>query len=174
MAKTGIAANTWQDTQAMSGFAPPPALRGYMAEIIEIKEGVSEKDGSEYMMPMMKLGHEDLIDDVKHGEYFSLTDDRVGFLKGFLLAIGRADLMRGGDADWEELIGTQFECDIRRTTGKNGNVYANIITQTINPISHQIFEVPMQEPEAPKVAPAAAAATGRVAPRRSPRGGAVR
>jgi hypothetical protein len=179
----------------MSGFAPTPALAGYQAEIYEVKLGTSDKTEDEYVMPMMIMAHDDLESgEVKHGEFFALTEDRMGFLKSFLTKIGRCDIMTE-DAEWEELVGTQFDCDVSQTTvKKTGKVYANIVHSSIKAISHEFFEIPdeeeppeevEEEPEAeepPKKTRAArgkatkaaggkkaATRTGGASPRRSPR-----
>jgi hypothetical protein len=185
MSKVGIAAAVWKDTESMSGFAPTPALAGYLAEVFEVKTGHSDKDGNEYVMPGMVMAHDDLEQgEVKHWQYFTISEERVGFLKAFLEKIGRCDLMRE-DADWDELIGTQFECDVTQSKSKkDGKVYSNIETHSIKAVSHDFFEpveyeeepedavdeIAEEEPEPPKIVKRRkATAQTKATPRRSPR-----
>jgi hypothetical protein len=170
MPKTGIAARVWRETETQTGFKPAPALSGYAARIYQTKEGVN-KNNDPYLNIFCELAHEELEKGIKHTEYYALTEERLGFLKGFLRGIGRADLCRS-DADWDELVDTEFVCDIRHQTGKNETVYANIDLNTIEAQSHEFFEVPEEqeeaeeEPEPPKATPKAG---GGARPQRSPR-----
>lgn len=161
MGVTGIASNVWDDTPEQTGYQPPPANVGYVAEITGIKEGV-DKNNNEYIIVLISLGHDDVEGELKHSEFFSLTEDRLGFLKAFLTGIGRTDLMHE-DADWEDLVETQYECDITQRTYK-GEIKANTNFKTLVPLA-----APEPEPgvaEKPK--------GKRTGPRRSPRAAAKR
>jgi hypothetical protein len=172
MPKVGIAAEKWQDAQAMTGFKLAPALNGYTAEIYEVQPRTSDKTDPpmDYVIVKMELAHDELEEltgftQMKYTEFFALTEERIGFVKAFLEGVGRCDVMRE-DADWDELNGTQFECSIRHSESK-GKTYANIDLNTLAAISHDCFDVPEEEEEAPP--PPKTKAKKGASPRRSPR-----
>jgi hypothetical protein len=167
----GIKPEVWRDTEALKGFALTPALSGYTAEIVEIREGVSESSGNEYVQFCSQLEHPDIDQDsLQHWEYFELTEARLGFLKAFIEGVGRCDLFLD-DAEWDDLKGTQFTCNIKHTTSKKTNQeYANIDLGSLEAISHDVFEMPKSSSD-----PKKKKETGRRAsPRRSPRAGVAR
>jgi hypothetical protein len=142
MAFTGISKETWQNTEAKSGFKLMPVGFALEQEIEEVREGVEKSGDNEYVM--FKCVHiDDEGESYTNWEYFQLSDERLGFLKAFLEKVGRCDMM-AEDADWEDMVGTQFTADVKHTK-RNGETYVNFVLNSIEAVSHDVFEIPTED-----------------------------
>jgi hypothetical protein len=134
MAKTGISPKDWQGAPAPS-FTPCPVGHGLEFECIEAIEEFYEK-GNYQRLKFTGLHVDDEGEEYKVRSYYELSHEKLGFLRGFLEKIGRADAMATDDFDWDELVGTQFTSDIRHTQS-GGSTFANFIYGSLAPLSHE-------------------------------------
>lgn len=130
----------WQDTESLAGFPICPMGLGLKFEIEKVKEGVT-KDGENDYVTFDCVYYDDDAKAFHKWEYFELSREKLGFLKGFLEKVGRCDMMTD-DTDWADMEGTCFNSDVKHSTSKkDGQTYANFVITSVEGTSHEFFSL---------------------------------
>lgn len=124
----GISREKWASTKSqMPGFALCPAGVGLLFEITNHSMGTREPterdpDGTEWVR-IVCTHHDEEGTAYDRSEFFDFSEEGLPRLKWFLEAIGREDIMDDEEADWKDLYGTTFKCDVEHyKTGKKSSM----------------------------------------------------
>jgi hypothetical protein len=133
---TGISRDQWAETPEPEGFKIVPKGTGLDFEITEIREDHTDrgKRGPHDYVQVVCTYTDEEGEAFDHWEYFALLPEALGWFKKFLTGIGRCDLMVE-DADWQELIGTEFACDVTHRK-VNGEWRSNLNYESLVNKSH--------------------------------------
>lgn len=118
---------TWgldmRSVQGQRGGNEPPPGR-YLFEIADHRQGV-DKNGLPYVMFQAKVVEGD-HEGKSIWAFFGTSDERIGWLKGFLEDLGRDDLF-DEDRGPADVVGATFEADVRIRRGKDGSDRAQLM-----------------------------------------------
>ena len=132
---TGIAKNMWADVGSeLRGFTLIP-VGTHDVQITANKQGYSEKKQEEYVMfAFTYIGDDETKYD--HWEFFSLAMDKLKFLRGFIEAVGRHDILESEESDWDDLNGTIFQAEFTHREWQ-GEKRSNCNMRTVINLSHE-------------------------------------
>lgn len=137
---------TWGfDIQSVSegGFNEPP-VGHYTMEIVDTPFKTN-KNGEEYLH--MVYGILDSEDSEwigkKYYQYCSLDPERLKYAKGDWRRMGVPDVALTNDGGPQMMIGTVFECDLVRTSGKDGREFLNM--RQIKPVTRPGEALPAEK-----------------------------
>lgn len=162
MGLIGIGKDEYQDMPEPQGFRLCPIGQQLHFTITDHREGTANEgrqNEHEYGSICCTMTDEEGTS-YNHWEYFALTAERRPWLKKFMSAVGRSDLL-SDDAQWEDLYDTEFLADVtHRKDKKTGEMKSRLVMESITAVSHAA-SAPAAKAPAPKGAPA---------PQRAPRG----
>jgi len=139
----GIKKDQWAEVPEPEGRKIVPAGVGVEFEITDVREGHTDSGGKRGPHDFVQVVCTHTTDDgeaIDHWEYLALVESGLPWIKKMCLGIGRADILESEDAEWSELIGTQFACDVSHKK-VNGETRSNLLMDTLQNLSHDTTEL---------------------------------